>query len=516
MNINLILFKQKNKHNLYPVKIQVYDGKKGIRKTYNSGVYLKKDEWNDKKGVIKDKCPNKKSFDYTLKQKIKEIEKSFNIGNDGVLDDDFDIIKELENYIKELKILKKDGTSQNFLTLKNHLEKYCSDIKINSIYFTNINIRFLKNLELYFINLYNDKEDIDGYYSTKNMFDRLYGIYNKIKRENQINSINPFELFNLSIKPKEPLNKSLDIRTFNKIQSLSISERMPFKFLEYKKLTIAKNIFVFQTLAQGMRVSDVFNITYSDIIIERIQDYKSDDIKKSKKGDINIFNTSIQYKMKKTNKEMEIILFPAMIFVLRLFVPKEKILSYFKRLKELKLKDDEFYLLISDKQLKNEINKLDIQDDYNDVSNKKELVSTLLTITLQLLKSDEKYKNYFVIQLPKFDKRKYKNELNSRDLFYYLKYQREYYNKYLKSLQSILKIETKLSSHIARHTYSDILQRTNKDVYLVSKILGHSNVNTTEKYLRSLRTKDLKDTSKELYDDVFNVIKKEPNFFEEY
>jgi site-specific recombinase XerD len=59
-----------------------------------------------------------------------------------------------------------------------------------------------------------------------------------------------------------------------------------------------------------------------------------------------------------------------------------------------------------------------------------------------------------------------------------------YINKYLKEVCKYAGILKKISSHCARHTFSDIsLELNQNDVYALKGVLGHSSVKTTEGYL---------------------------------
>jgi integrase/recombinase XerD len=61
-----------------------------------------------------------------------------------------------------------------------------------------------------------------------------------------------------------------------------------------------------------------------------------------------------------------------------------------------------------------------------------------------------------------------------------------YVNKYLKELAKYCGIFKKLSTHVARHTYTDLaLEVSNGNIYQVQKSLGHSSVKTTEIYSRN-------------------------------
>ena len=57
------------------------------------------------------------------------------------------------------------------------------------------------------------------------------------------------------------------------------------------------------------------------------------------------------------------------------------------------------------------------------------------------------------------------------------------YNKRLKLLQASCNIDITISSHLARHTYSNIMLENEFDVYTISKSLGHQRLSTTENYL---------------------------------
>ncbi|ADB42128.1 site-specific integrase [Spirosoma linguale] len=56
-------------------------------------------------------------------------------------------------------------------------------------------------------------------------------------------------------------------------------------------------------------------------------------------------------------------------------------------------------------------------------------------------------------------------------------------NKYLKLVCSRAGIAKAVSFHSARHTFADLGRRKIKDVYAISKLLRHSKINITEKYL---------------------------------
>lgn len=55
-------------------------------------------------------------------------------------------------------------------------------------------------------------------------------------------------------------------------------------------------------------------------------------------------------------------------------------------------------------------------------------------------------------------------------------------NKYLKLIAVDAKIKKNLSTHVGRHSFATLLISSGVDIYTVSKLLGHTNVKTTQIY----------------------------------
>jgi integrase len=58
-------------------------------------------------------------------------------------------------------------------------------------------------------------------------------------------------------------------------------------------------------------------------------------------------------------------------------------------------------------------------------------------------------------------------------------------NKGLKEIAKELKINKRLTNHIARHSFADLARKKEISVYDISKLLGHSKIGITERYLSS-------------------------------
>lgn len=71
-------------------------------------------------------------------------------------------------------------------------------------------------------------------------------------------------------------------------------------------------------------------------------------------------------------------------------------------------------------------------------------------------------------------------------------------NKQLKKLADKLELTKPLSSHIARHTWSNMAWKTTKDIRLVQKGLRHGRIATTENYLATLADSDMDEANERI------------------
>lgn len=81
------------------------------------------------------------------------------------------------------------------------------------------------------------------------------------------------------------------------------------------------------------------------------------------------------------------------------------------------------------------------------------------------------------------------------------------YNAYLKEIAVICKINKRLTSHIARHTFATTITLANGvPIETVSSMLGHNSIKTTQIYAKVLEQKVSEDM-KRLHDKLFGTIK---------
>lgn len=73
-------------------------------------------------------------------------------------------------------------------------------------------------------------------------------------------------------------------------------------------------------------------------------------------------------------------------------------------------------------------------------------------------------------------------------------------NKYLKMISEKAGINKPLSMHTARHTFADVGRKKTKDVYAISKALGHTSIRVTQAYLSSFDTETVDNALDTIFD----------------
>jgi integrase/recombinase XerD len=91
-------------------------------------------------------------------------------------------------------------------------------------------------------------------------------------------------------------------------------------------------------------------------------------------------------------------------------------------------------------------------------------------------------------------------DTDRQSLFNYISSKTALVNKYLKKIAILADIEKPLTTHIARHSFSDIARKKKASIYDISKLLGHSSIKVTEIYLASLDLDSQDETLKSIMD----------------
>jgi len=73
-------------------------------------------------------------------------------------------------------------------------------------------------------------------------------------------------------------------------------------------------------------------------------------------------------------------------------------------------------------------------------------------------------------------------------------------NKYLKQIATKAEIDKNITTHTARHSFADIARKKEKNIYNLSKALGHSSIKVTEAYLASFDEAAIDETLNNVFD----------------
>lgn len=128
---------------------------------------------------------------------------------------------------------------------------------------------------------------------------------------------------------------------------------------------------------------------------------------------------------------------------------------------------------------------IDKRDELVDLINRMFIINVLTKID----KLTDEVKNYFIF--PLLSKETFRDyDLSNRNLnlkqYKSLKHSTIVYNRKLKKLQEKCGIETNLTSHVPRHSFTNLLLKMDGvNLYDISQTLGHTSLKTTENYVMS-------------------------------
>ncbi|MGN8225528.1 site-specific integrase [Gracilimonas sp. BCB1] len=298
------------------------------------------------------------------------------------------------SFAEELRTGFKDQGSlqryKNYGTVLNKLKDYWPKKKL---YFTDIDVQFLRRFETHLISKYGNAVNTVG-----NNMKKIKRVFNVAINEGKILAdIYPFRIYKI---PSEPVTKSkLSQKEISAIEGLDLKPGT--------RIFDSQNIFLFAYYCRGMRFGDAVTLKWSSI----------------KDG-------YLDYEMRKTGKRM----------YLKLTDQALRILSHYKGSKTPDAKHFVFPLL-------------DNRKEYTDENFLSAQISSKTTIV----------------------------------------------NKYLKEIKSQANINENITTHIARHSFAQLANKKNVRLLEIKEMLGHSSVETTTKYLKSLGNDHLDKTVENLF-----------------
>lgn len=387
------------------------------------------------------------------------------------------------------------GSYKAHKTSYNHLLEFLKTRRQKALSFDDLNTTFVRDFETFLIGKGLSTNTCIKYLKTiKNVFKK------GIEHDVFISNKNPFSTIN---KSKAPVN----IKPLTKLEIETIFKDDIDK---KDKLYNVRNYFLFQIFSQGMRVSDLFTLRWGNLTTGTIVFY--------------------QFKTKKPHR---IPLNEIILFRLVDYLPSGRAIYEHK-------------FNFSIEGVKYQMNYQEIEKQYHNV--KKENISKFISIgdvlkgkevevdaeTLKLLENwlevlkekKEWLKMKLIIEISKYGKKnsnKFVFPILDNKIFEDVEFNGEkhiltkyqynqisskttMYNKDLKKLQEKCKIERVLTSHLSRHSYTGLMiEATGKDIYTISKSLGHSNITTTEEYVSHFLEHRVLSENEELNNQFTNI-----------
>lgn len=393
------------------------------------------------------------------------------------------------------------GTSIKHETILKKLRKYLSYINKSDLLFKDITPIFLKEFRNYLTTVKDPK--ILSENTVIHYLKVIKSIINQSTKDDYYTYIkNPFNSvkFNVEKRSKSVLNEDQIDRLLKTI-------------IKDNNLLRTRDMFLFQVFSNGMRVSDLFLLRWNNIINNRIiytmfktgtvisiplnlnigivfselldNLIKYDEVVRKEKISFEDEEEGFfEIGLDKLNKFINSLLNPKITYnpLVNKFMNEEK-RKVDKNMG--KIIDYKGYSIKQfDKRIKNYI---DLQE--NLVRQIETEFMNLLSVVIKEKKETNGNDFIFpVLSNKEFKDIDSKNDFSKLSLKQYnsIKHHTIVYNRKLKKVQELCGIETNITSHVSRHSFTNLLLRLeNVNLYDVSQSLGHSSIKITENYLRT-------------------------------
>lgn len=470
------------------LKIRIIENRK--TKIKSLGIKIKGANWLDDKQKVSKKEPNADSINAKIEETLNELSK-FDTPKQAIQTTNKTIItfynSIIENTVNSGTRTKYKGVRDKFIAYLNSIGE--DDLKFNQLDATHV--------QAFYVYMRNSGcAQNTANYNMKS----FKAIINKAIKTGIINYYyNPFAL--LKMKFTQTKHKTL---TKDEVIRIIKTDFKNNRIQRYNSLNVdlneIANIFLFQLFAQGMRISDAQLIkwSYFNVIEDKITlDYRQYKTKKP----ITLKLTQISCKLLLNRLKHYDKTITERITDLEQHNERynEEISKAKKLLEETKNKKDinKITQLLDNKRgnkeegvrLSWELSQKEIirmfEAKLKDVNEK---IHQEFATIIDILSKGE-HANDFVFHFFKNDElfNNYKDGEELTDKQYArLQGSRSYYNTLLKEIKKQAEININLSSHVARHTYTQLILNSEADVIAVSKALGHSNLATTQTYIAQL------------------------------
>jgi len=501
-----IIYRPVNKNNdVGYLKIRVIENRKPKFKTL--GIKIQEKNWNEKKQRVTSREPNYKEHNKKIKIALEEINK---------VSQKFEALQQhnttiLKYYDFVINNTVNFGTKTKYKSVRNKFEKYLESIGKSDLKFKHLNTTHIEQFKTYM------RTNGCSNNTTQDNLKKFKILINKAIKDDIINyTKNPFSL--VKIKFNDVGLRTLDVEQVKTIITTKFSEFRK-KSSKHSRIQLDEisSIFLFQIFTQGLRCNDVQLLRWSNFSV------------------INNIIT-IDYTQFKTKKVLQVnlTLFICKMLDHRLFkiYPnlKEEIEKIEARREDYVENIEKYQILIHDIEKKRGYRR--VFDKYKELAKHSDFSEeNVNNDTIEVASGDQliMWKN----KLEELNNNVYKKylttiqEINTSDyaddfVFHFLKEEefmkfdstsilsktqnlrikasRDYYNKLLNEIRKQCGITHKITSHVARHTYTQFLLNDGADLATISASLGHSHLSTTQTYIQQLPNQKVNEINKSLSD----------------
>ena len=475
-SIKPILWSRPTSDGEYQIKIRITEYRKPIY--INVGIKVKKGDWNENKDRVKTSHPNSEYFNNLIETFLsryfggEQLIKKDSIQGNGTLGLLF------EMRIKDFESQSRMSAVRRYHTLLKHFKT----LNFDKIQVKELSIAHRQRLDSFFMS------ELKIESSTRHSYHKAI----KTTLNYAKGLPNSFQLpkddiyFNHKVQYKPKIKVSL---TSNEIHKMFDSTNYGGNT---EKQMFAIHLFLFSFSTMGMRFKDVLLLKWSNI----------------KLGDL-------KYVMSKNQKEMKVKLNEFIVNILKFFLPSQ---LYFNPYINKKMEGQKFK-----NSLSTEIYKLETEFYY--LKAEQASLDFMSSIRSKKIKQPEspkvekiiKKRDYLLVELIKQYAQTNDGYIFTDKFDDNLNYQ-QIYNR-AGSLNAIINLELKMVSklfgiskfsfHSARHTFAYLSRQNKKDIYLISKCLGHSSLSITEQYLRTFEDQEVYDANDSMVAFISQFYKQE-------
>ena len=379
-----------------------------------------------------------------------------------------DILVEFERMINNLDKEGKENSRRLFFNVKNHIVEvlYATDRPLK-LELEDIDDIFLDDFKIHLVSKGLAVSTIKGY------MDKITTIFSNINKRQKHLILNPIKDYKRKIKNVET--------------KISFHSDTFYQFKYYlpksKERIHYKNWNIFQYFSQGQRISDIIITDWTSI------SFVNSNVKDSMKNKGKVEKNKVRYHFNafKTGTEHDMILCNQAILALRFYLDRDLQLQYLVDSENGIDEDTElqYYMKLIELPSERRLHGL------GDIQDKVDVLIPLIKI--QKLRTPKKCIFHDVYTEKLTHKEKVKLITNKSTCLSKCQLANEKDEDY--------KAKDHLSSHKFRHLFSSHFYEAKKNIYALSLLLFHTNINTTSRYLATLDVKIVEDDIKDFYEN---------------